>query len=65
MLGSEGKQPDLGAHLFGLGCGFCCGLLLRSSRLDRQAGNHRLQQILFTITLALITGCWLLAVKAT
>jgi membrane associated rhomboid family serine protease len=65
MLGSEGKQTDLGAHLFGLGCGFCCGLLLRSSRLDRQADNHRLQQILFTITLALITGCWLLAVKAT
>lgn len=63
MLGTEGEQTDLGAHLLGFGCGLGCGLLLRVSRLDLQAGNRRLQQGLFTATLVLITGCWLLAAK--
>lgn len=63
MLGTEGEQTDLGAHLLGFGCGLGCGLLLRLSRLDLQAGNRRLQQGLFTATLVLITGCWLLATK--
>ncbi len=61
MLGSEGKQTDFGAHLFGLGCGIVCGLLLRVSRLDTQAGNRKLQQILFLATLVLIIGGWLAA----
>jgi rhomboid protease GluP len=63
MLGTEGEQTDLGAHLLGFGCGLGCGLLLRVSRLDLQAGNRRLQQTLFTATLVLIIGCWLLAVR--
>ncbi len=65
MLGTEGKQTDLGAHLFGFGCGLACGLLLQISHLDLRADNRRLQQILFAVTLALITGCWLLATKGT
>ena len=63
MLGTEGKQTDLGAHLLGFGCGLGCGLLLRLSRLDQQAGNHRLQQGLFSATLVLIVGSWLLAAR--
>ncbi len=61
MLGSEGKQTDLGAHLFGLGSGFAAGVLLQAGRLDLRAGNRRLQQILYVLSLGLITGCWLLA----
>jgi membrane associated rhomboid family serine protease len=63
MLGSEGRQTDLGAHLFGLGCGLACGALLQTVRLNLQADNHRLQQVLFVLTLALIVGCWLLALQ--
>jgi membrane associated rhomboid family serine protease len=65
MLGSEGKQTDLGAHLFGLGCGLACGLLLQLIRLNLQAENRLLQQALFATTIALVTGCWLLAVRTT
>jgi rhomboid protease GluP len=61
MLGSEGKQTDFGAHLFGLGCGIICGLLLRLSSLDLQAGNRKFQQFLFLATLVLIIGGWLVA----
>ncbi len=64
MLGTGGKQTDLGAHLFGFGCGLACGLLLQLSRLDQLAGRRHLQQALFTATLVLIIGCWLLAFKA-
>ena len=65
MLGTEGKQTDLGAHLFGFGCGLACGILLQVSRLDLRTDNRRLQQALFAVTLALITGCWLLAAGTT
>ena len=61
MLGSAGQRTDLGAHLFGLGCGLVCGLLLRLSRLDTRADNHKLQQILFLAALGLIIGGWMIA----
>jgi membrane associated rhomboid family serine protease len=61
MLGTEGKHTDLGAHLFGFGCGIVCGLLVQFSNLDLQADNRSLQQLLFTLTLILIGGSWLLA----
>ncbi len=61
MLGTEGKQTDLGAHLFGLGSGLACGVLLQFSRLDQRADNRGLQQLLFSLALILIFGCWLLA----
>ncbi len=61
MLGTGGKQTDLGAHLLGFACGLGCGFLVRISRLDLQAGNRRLQQWLFAATLVLIISSWLLA----
>lgn len=61
MLGTEGKHTDLGAHLFGFGSGLACGVLLHLSRLDLQADNRGLQQLLFSLALLLIIGCWLLA----
>jgi membrane associated rhomboid family serine protease len=64
MLGTEGKQTDLGAHLFGFGCGLACGLLLHLSRLERQAENRRLQPALFAASLVLVIGCWMLALRA-
>jgi membrane associated rhomboid family serine protease len=64
MLGTEGKQTDLGAHLFGFGCGLACGLLLHLSRLERQAENRRLQPALFAAGLVLVIGCWMLALRA-
>ncbi len=64
MLGTQGEHTDLGAHLFGFGCGLLCGLLLQISHLDHQAENSRLQAGLFAVTLVLITGCWLLALTA-
>ena len=63
MLGSEGKQTDFGAHLFGLGCGFVCGLLLRLTGLDLQGDKRPVQQIFFVMTLILILTCWLLATR--
>ena len=64
MLGTQGEHTDLGAHLFGFGCGILCGLLLQISGLDHQAENSRLQAGLFAVTLVLITGCWFLALTA-
>ncbi len=61
MLGSEGKQTDFGAHLFGLGCGFAAGLFLQLTRLDQQGDKRSVQQAFFTATLVLILICWQLA----
>jgi membrane associated rhomboid family serine protease len=63
MLGTGGKQTDLGAHLFGLGTGVACGLLLAICKLDRRGDRGRLQFILFVLTLCLIIGSWLLAMR--
>jgi len=63
MLGTEGRQTDLGAHFFGFGCGIVSGVLIQLSTLVRQADNRILQLILFTITLILIITCWLLAAQ--
>jgi membrane associated rhomboid family serine protease len=64
MLGTEGKQTDLGAHLFGFGCGIACGVLLRLLHLDRMGDRTRLQQLLFACCLALVALCWILARRA-
>lgn len=61
MLGSEGKQTDLGAHFFGLGCGIIFGMLIKLSTLDQQTGNTKLQHSLYLVSLFLIIGSWLLA----
>ncbi len=61
MLGSQGQQTDLGAHLFGLLCGIGGGLLVKCAGFDRHGNNSILQGSLFTITLLLLWGSWLLA----
>jgi membrane associated rhomboid family serine protease len=62
MLGSEGQRTDFGAHLFGLGCGLICGLLLQLTDFDLLGGRRKLQQFLFALALILIMISWLLAV---
>ncbi len=63
MLGTEGKQTDLGAHLFGFGSGIGCGILLRLCRLDRLGDRTKLQQVLFIACLILILLSWSLAAQ--
>jgi membrane associated rhomboid family serine protease len=62
FLGTEGRQTDLGAHLFGFCCGIAAGLLTRLSGLIKAADNNAMQRIFFVVALALISLCWWLAV---
>jgi membrane associated rhomboid family serine protease len=61
FLGTEGKQTDLGAHLFGFCCGIVAGLLTNLTGLVKAADKHVLQRIFFVVALALISLCWWLA----
>ncbi len=61
FLGSEGKQTDLGAHLFGFACGILVGLLARATGLADTGANIRQQRSLLLLSLLFITLCWWLA----
>ncbi len=61
FLGSEGRQTDLGAHLFGFACGIPVGLFTRLSGLAEKGVRRSLQRILLILALLLVITCWRLA----
>lgn len=65
LLGSQGEQTDLGAHLFGFACGIGFGIIINFTNLIKQAGNSRLQRKLFFLSAAIVVTSWLFAAKST
>ena len=61
FLGSEGRQTDLGAHLFGFACGIPVGLFTRLSGLAEKGAYLPLQRSLLLVSLLLVLICWRLA----
>jgi len=62
MIGSEGVQTDLGAHLWGLAVGMLSGLLRRLLPGGGEAqGRGWLQAGLLVAVFALLVGTWFLA----
>ena len=63
LLGSAGERTDIGAHLFGFGCGFVLGLategLLRKFGRPGSAFNRGLA----ILCIALISAAWWLALQ--
>jgi membrane associated rhomboid family serine protease len=59
--GTGGERTDIGAHLMGFLCGLFAGMLLTAAR--DQLGNRRLQHICGFAAIALIVGCWLIAIS--
>lgn len=62
LLGSEGENTDLGAHLFGLAVGIALGL--PAAYLLRRYGHPAawLNALLALLSLALVVGAWWLAI---
>jgi rhomboid protease GluP len=58
--GTGGERTDIGAHLMGFLCGLFAGMLLTAAR-DHLA-SRRLQLICGYAAIALIVGCWLIAI---
>ncbi|HEY3307509.1 MAG TPA: rhomboid family intramembrane serine protease [Desulfuromonadaceae bacterium] len=64
LLGTEGKQTDLGAHLFGFIFGIILGLLTEL-RLSRQGHPGRLTNaILGIIAMGVVASAWWVALQA-
>ncbi|MDH5299198.1 MAG: rhomboid family intramembrane serine protease [Desulfobulbaceae bacterium] len=63
LLGAEGEQTDLGAHFWGLAAGFGLGLILAAlpAGFRRLIASFPVQAFLFCGCLAMIWGCWRLA----
>lgn len=61
MLGVGGERTDLGAHLFGLACGFCCGLLYRLGPAPRWMHSPGRQHLAFALSAVIILVSWLKA----
>lgn len=62
MLGAEGQQTDLGAHLWGLIVGGGIGWLVAGSpALLRWGLSYKIQLLLFALSGFLVTGSWWLA----
>ncbi len=59
--GTGGENTDIGAHLMGFLCGLCAGMLLTAAR--DQLSNRRLQIVCGVAAIALVVGCWLLAIR--
>jgi membrane associated rhomboid family serine protease len=59
--GTGGERTDIGAHLMGFLCGLFAGMLLTAAR-DHLA-SRRLQLICGFAAIALIVGCWLIALS--
>ena len=59
--GTGGERTDIGAHLMGFLCGLFAGMLLTAAR-DHLA-SRRLQLICGYAAIALIVGCWLIAIS--
>ncbi len=58
MIGSSGERTDLGAHLFGLCCGFVSGWILGRPLLLRLRESVSLQISLFLLSCAIIVFSW-------
>ncbi|WP_456387800.1 rhomboid family intramembrane serine protease [Desulfolithobacter sp.] len=63
FLGTGGKQTDLGAHLFGFGCGLAAGILVRHVLQVVPGWSNRTltQLILYLTSLGLVIAFWFLA----
>lgn len=61
FLGTEGRQTDLGAHLFGFCCGIAAGLIVSATKLTKTADNSLWQRCLFLFALSLLLFSWCLA----
>lgn len=58
MIGSSGERTDLGAHLFGLCCGFVTGWILGRPFILRLRESMWLQTSLFLLSCAIIVFSW-------
>ncbi len=58
MIGSSGERTDLGAHLFGLCCGFASGWILGRPLFLRLRRSMWLQTFLFLLSIAVIVLSW-------
>jgi membrane associated rhomboid family serine protease len=58
MIGSSGERTDLGAHLFGLCCGFGTGWLLGRPFFLRLRDSIMLQTSLFILSCGIIIFAW-------
>lgn len=63
FIGSSGKHTDLGAHLWGLVCGFGMGMLLSLARPLLQRVSERVLNLLLPLCLLFLVGCWVLAMR--
>jgi len=61
MIGSSGERTDLGAHFFGLCCGFVSGWILGRPFLLRLRESILLQISLFLLSCAVIVFSWRVA----
>jgi membrane associated rhomboid family serine protease len=59
--GTGGERTDIGAHLMGFLCGLFAGMLLTAAR--DQLDSRRLQLICGFAAIALIVGCWSIAIS--
>ncbi len=59
--GTGGENTDIGAHLMGFLCGLFAGMLLTAAR--DHLSDRRLQLICGFAAIALIVGCWLIAIS--
>lgn len=64
ILGTEGKNTDLGAHLFGFGAGICLGLLTEFLTGKQGRPGRLLNASLALAAAALVAGAWWLALQA-
>ncbi|MCM0081549.1 rhomboid family intramembrane serine protease [Geomonas sp. Red32] len=62
LLGTEGKQTDLGAHLFGFGFGFLLGLVAEPLLARYGRPGPRLNFLLSVACAALVVGAWCAAI---
>lgn len=59
FLGVEGVRTDLGAHLFGCVCGFCCGWLGQWSGCIARLRSPGWQAPLFILALLILVIAWI------
>jgi membrane associated rhomboid family serine protease len=58
LLGSEGENTDLGAHLFGFAAGIGLGLATSFLRSDKARPGAKLNALLSLACLGLVSGAW-------
>jgi rhomboid protease GluP len=63
MLGSTGERTDLGAHFFGLLCGFFTGKVLCLVSLRKLKDSIFFQILLFIIAIFFVTISWIRALQ--